>query len=300
MTEAFPVVRLRPGREKSLLRRHPWVFSGAVDAVEGDPAPGAAVEVRSARGDFLARGFWSPTSQLRVRGSYAGAYNREKNRHVHVGDKLYFRLNGKNGTCTVIAVGEGGFEAEVTSGSFRSGRNVDLFLNSKRRSEDKVGVGRTYYRDDLPIPASGRVAEILVAPGDTVKKGDVLLSVMAPDADAGASPTVAAPSGGVVGLLGASPGEQVWKGRLLCRLLHADDPEIVAQVDEMDLGGLKVGDKLPVTLDTDESRVLTGTVTEISALGVTRQNAAYYTVHLTVAGADLMLGQSASVYLPKK
>mgnify|MGYP000673667903 CR=1 FL=1 len=67
MPEALPVVRLKPGREKSLLRRHPWVFSGAVGAVEGDPAPGAAVEVRSARGDFLARGFWSPESQIRVR-----------------------------------------------------------------------------------------------------------------------------------------------------------------------------------------------------------------------------------------
>ena len=67
MSEALPVVRLKPGREKSLLRRHPWVFSGAVDGVEGDPAPGAAVEVRSARGDFLARGFWSPGSQIRVR-----------------------------------------------------------------------------------------------------------------------------------------------------------------------------------------------------------------------------------------
>ena len=67
MTASLPVVRLKPGREKSLLRRHPWVFSGAVDAVDGDPAPGAAVEVRSARGDFLARGFWSPGSQIRVR-----------------------------------------------------------------------------------------------------------------------------------------------------------------------------------------------------------------------------------------
>ena len=257
----------------------------------------SADAVMSTYGSVLAL---EPASQLRVRGTYAGAYNREKNRHVHVGDTLYFRLNGKNGTCVVIAAGEGGYEAEVTSGSFRSGRNVDLFLNSKRRSEDKVGVGRTYYRDDLPVPAAGRVAEILVAPGDTVKKGDVLLRVMAPDADAGASPDVTALSAGVVGLLGVSPGEQVWKGRLLCRLLHSDDPEIVAQVDEMDLGGLRVGDTLPVTLDTDESRVLTGTVTGISALGVTRQNAAYYTVHLTVEGAELMLGQSASVYLPKK
>lgn len=58
---------LKPGREKSLLRRHPWVFSGAVERVEGDPAPGATVEVRSARGDFLARAAWSPASQIRAR-----------------------------------------------------------------------------------------------------------------------------------------------------------------------------------------------------------------------------------------
>ena len=63
--------------------------------------------------------------------------------------------------------------------------------------------------------------------------------------------------------------------------------------------GLKVGDQIPVTLDTDENKILTGTVTEISGLGVTRQNAAYYTVHLTIDTDDLMLGQSASVYLPR-
>ena len=60
-------VTLRPGREKSVLRRHPWIFSGAVASVEGAPAPGAAVSVRSARGEPLGVGFWSPASALRVR-----------------------------------------------------------------------------------------------------------------------------------------------------------------------------------------------------------------------------------------
>ncbi len=61
------VLTLKPGREKSLLRRHPWVFSGAVERLEGDPLPGATVEVRSARGDFLARAAYSPASQIRAR-----------------------------------------------------------------------------------------------------------------------------------------------------------------------------------------------------------------------------------------
>jgi 23S rRNA (cytosine1962-C5)-methyltransferase len=58
---------LNPGREKSLLRRHPWVFSGAIDKVSGNPEAGGTVEVYSARGGFLARGAYSPNSQIRVR-----------------------------------------------------------------------------------------------------------------------------------------------------------------------------------------------------------------------------------------
>ncbi len=58
---------LKPGREKSLLRRHPWVFSGAVARVEGNPAPGSTVDLLSAEGRFLARAAYSPASQIRAR-----------------------------------------------------------------------------------------------------------------------------------------------------------------------------------------------------------------------------------------
>jgi 23S rRNA (cytosine1962-C5)-methyltransferase len=58
---------LKPGREKSLLRRHPWIFSGAVDQVNRNPAPGETVEVRAADGTWLARAAYSPSSQIRAR-----------------------------------------------------------------------------------------------------------------------------------------------------------------------------------------------------------------------------------------
>ena len=60
-------ILLKPGREKSLLRRHPWVFSGAIQRVDGEPEPGATVDVLSAGGEFLARAAWSPASQIRAR-----------------------------------------------------------------------------------------------------------------------------------------------------------------------------------------------------------------------------------------
>lgn len=62
-----PKVWLKEGRERSLRRRHPWVFSGAVERVEGVPAPGATVEIVAASGGFLARGAFSPESQIRAR-----------------------------------------------------------------------------------------------------------------------------------------------------------------------------------------------------------------------------------------
>ncbi len=61
------VIYLKSGREKSLLRRHPWIFSGAIARLDGDPEVGETVEVRDSHGRFLASGAYSPKSQIRVR-----------------------------------------------------------------------------------------------------------------------------------------------------------------------------------------------------------------------------------------
>jgi 23S rRNA (cytosine1962-C5)-methyltransferase len=60
-------IHLKSGREKSLLRKHPWVFSGAVAGIDGDPAAGDTVKVVDAAGRFLALGAYSPASQIRAR-----------------------------------------------------------------------------------------------------------------------------------------------------------------------------------------------------------------------------------------
>jgi 23S rRNA (cytosine1962-C5)-methyltransferase len=64
---AGPRLRLKTGRERSLRRLHPWVFSGAIDSTEGSPGAGDTVEVRSAEGAFLAWAAYSPSSQIRAR-----------------------------------------------------------------------------------------------------------------------------------------------------------------------------------------------------------------------------------------
>src|SRR5690606_1200465 len=63
----LPRAVLKAGREKSLRRRHPWVFSGAIERVDGEAAAGATIEVVDAAGRFLARAAYSPASQIRAR-----------------------------------------------------------------------------------------------------------------------------------------------------------------------------------------------------------------------------------------
>ena len=57
----MPTIALKPGKEKSLRRRHPWVFSGALAQNQSRFTPGETVELVSSRGEFLARGAVSPT-----------------------------------------------------------------------------------------------------------------------------------------------------------------------------------------------------------------------------------------------
>ena len=60
-------VILNAGREKSLLRRHPWIFSGGIRSADNNIASGSTVDLLSSDKQFLARASYSPTSQIRAR-----------------------------------------------------------------------------------------------------------------------------------------------------------------------------------------------------------------------------------------
>ncbi|NPV40214.1 MAG: 23S rRNA (cytosine(1962)-C(5))-methyltransferase RlmI [Anaerolineae bacterium] len=76
---------LKPGREKSLMRRHPWVFSGAVKQVNGNPGSGDTLEVLSAKGERLGWAAFSPQSSIRAR---MWAFGEEE-----LGDMTFFLSN---------------------------------------------------------------------------------------------------------------------------------------------------------------------------------------------------------------
>lgn len=68
-------IYLNNGREKSLKRKHPWVFSKAVSKIKGKPLSGETVDILDAKGNWLASGAYSPESQIRVR---VWSFNQEE------------------------------------------------------------------------------------------------------------------------------------------------------------------------------------------------------------------------------
>ncbi len=61
---------IKPGKEKSILRRHPWIFSGAVlrtEPMAPGPGPGEIVQIRDHKGSFLAKGYYNPASKICAR-----------------------------------------------------------------------------------------------------------------------------------------------------------------------------------------------------------------------------------------
>lgn len=217
---------------------------------------------------------------------------------IRVGQTVYFRADGEKGTGRIVMITGSTFAVEITDGEFDIGKRLSLYDADDYKHQ--MGSGAVILRDPVSVAGLGRVVAVHVSAGDAVKAGQPLFTVAGQDADPGCAPAVAAVCDGVVLQVAAAPGQQVWKGALLARVWKTDALEVIAEVDEMDLARVKVGDVCPIVLDMDPDTVLSGTVTEIGGLGVTRQNAAYYQVHFALAETGLPLGASASVYLPGK
>jgi 23S rRNA (cytosine1962-C5)-methyltransferase len=64
---ATPKVILKPKRAQPFFARHPWVFNGAIERIEGDPADGDEVELFSSGNNFIARGLFNSQSKINVR-----------------------------------------------------------------------------------------------------------------------------------------------------------------------------------------------------------------------------------------
>ena len=165
MTQAPPRIVLKPGREKSLLHRHPWIFSGAIARVEGDPGPGATVCVHADGGAFLARAAFSPASQIRARvwtfdeGEAVDAAFLRRRLERSVARRRDF-LDARHDACRLVHSESDGLPGLIAD---RYGRTIVVQLLSAgaeawrelwpRALAEIAGAGAVYERSDAEVRA---------------------------------------------------------------------------------------------------------------------------------------------------
>ena len=269
--------------------------SGTVVAVlagEGDDASG----VISRYGSLAVI---EPEIALYIDADTRDAYDDEENRYLHAGETLYLKCGNEKGTGRVTSVNGKKYVVEILSGSYDVDDNVRCFRESAMPSDSETGRGKVKRYDDVLVTGAGRVAKIHVQPGDKVAAGDLLFEMIDAQSAKGVSPVITAPVSGAVTLLTAASGAQVYRGMLLAEIADLSALELSAEVDELDLSSIRVGNMLSYTLDAYGERTFTGTVTEIRPIGSARQNATYFDVRITAPQeATVLPGMNATVIIP--
>ncbi len=110
---------MRSGREQSLLARHPWLFSGSILGVFGDPGDGDEVAVRTSSGDFIAWGLYNSHSQIRVR-----LYSWREQEHL---DSAFWRRRLERAIALRAPWGRAAVRLVHSEGDGLSGLVVDRF-----------------------------------------------------------------------------------------------------------------------------------------------------------------------------
>ena len=239
-----------------------------------------------------------PENPLYVAASTAQAYDDDDNRYLHAGETLYLKCGSEKGTGRVASVSGNSYIVEILTGNFDLGDTVRCFRESGMPSDSETGRGSVTRYADVSVAAQGRIAAVHVKAGDSVKTGDLLLEVVDSQCPRGVSLALSAPVSGAVTLLNTISGAQVYRGQLLCEIADLSRLELSAEVDELDLSGVKVGDTLAYTLDAYAGETFTGTVTAIRPIGTKKQNATYFDVRITLpTGKTLLPGMNATVTL---
>lgn len=139
----IPQIILKPEREKSLKRLHPWVFDGAIESENGNFKFGATVDIVSSDGTWLAKAAYSPHSQIRAR---VWTFNKDtvidnnffKNRIKHAYMKRQSWLATQSSDAFRLIAGESDGLPGVTIDVYASVVVMQLLSAGAEKHRDKI------------------------------------------------------------------------------------------------------------------------------------------------------------------
>ena len=240
---------------------------GTVTGIFGEPGDSAAT-VSTRYGAVM---YLEGDSVYSVSASTDNAYNTTDTKFVHVGETVYLKCRSnsdRTGVGTITSIEGTSYQIKVSSGTFIPGDSVDIYRDSEYTNTKRIGRGSVSRTSPTAVTASGSIVRFAVKDGDQVKRGDLLLETLDGTFDGYymSGTDILAGSAGIVGSLSASQGSSIQGGNVVAVIYPREGMRVEATVPEDSRSDIKVGDKVMIELEADESKTYKGVVTMVSSV----------------------------------
>lgn len=139
---------------------------------------------------------------------------------------------------------------------------------------------------------TGKITQIFKENGDTVKEGDDIAEISA--TGTGNKSDITAPADGVIASSQLIVGGTVQAGMTVCQVQSTGSYNAVVDVDELDIAGVKAGQKADVSVDALSGSVFSGTVQKIAQVGVASNGVTTFSVTINVSNPNGMLSNMSA------
>ncbi len=170
----------------------------------------------------------------------------------------------------------------------------------------------------IPFPQSGKISEVYVSSGNTVKKGDTLfklddstiknnmqavkLQIQQLQNDLNTQQnnlgktSIICPKDGIISTLNIKQGDYVDNTKLIAAIINPSNLQVIVPVDEMEIDKVKVGEDATIKVDDIKDKTYTGHVQNVSQVGKTTNNVTTYDVTLSLDSSErLKVGMNGNI-----
>ena len=212
-------------------------------------------------------------SVYNISASTTNAYNSTATKFVHVGESVYLSCysdGSHTGTGVITSIEGTDYNVRVTSGEFLIGETVNVYRGDSAKSSLRIGRGTLNRTSPTAVSGTGSIVSIAVAPGDTVKRGDVLFETLDGSFDGlyMSGSEITAGIDGTISSLNAQQGSALQKDEVVAVIYPEGAMRIEAQVEESNLASIAVGNPVSIELlwNQDDEITYPGVITGISAI----------------------------------
>ena len=262
--------------------------AGVVTGVFGEP--GDSAETVSQK--YGAVMYIEGESVYSIAASTENAYNSTATKFVHVGEAVTLQCysdGSHTGSGVITAIEGTDYTVRVTSGEFLIGETVNIYRGASTASTSRIGRGTLNRLNPTAVTGSGSIVSLAVQSGDTVQRGDLLFETLSGGFDglymSGAE--IVADLSGTISQLNLQQGGNLDKNSVVAVLYPEGAMRVEAQVEEVYLSSIHVGDPVSIELiwNQDDEVTYRGTISMISAIATAAGNgdgdsAVTYTVYV--------------------